>query len=116
MYVVYTHHLSFVRPPNNGFVMNSIFCGPGPWDNLPIGDVERVQDADYGKLTSAGTLLFGQKLSVDMGTNEWAEVGRVELYCLLELFEEEHGWDRGCLRREQGLSLKGLLQVDAQAW
>ena len=58
VYVVYTHHLALVWPPNNGFVVNGIFCGSGPWDNLPIGDVERVQDADYGEFASAGALLF----------------------------------------------------------
>jgi hypothetical protein len=66
MYVVYTHHLALVRPPNNGFVVNGIFCGSGPWDDLAIGDVERVQDTDYGELASAGALLFCQKLSMDM--------------------------------------------------
>lgn len=103
MCAVYTHHFSFVRPPNNGFVVNGILCGSGPWDDLPIGDVERVQDADYSELASAGTLLFCQKLSVDMGTNQWAEVGGVKLDRLLELFEKEHGWDGGGLRRGQGL-------------
>lgn len=54
--------------------MYDVLGRAGARHDFAIGDVERVQDAHYGVLARARTLLFLQQLAMDVLANKGAKV------------------------------------------